>query len=147
MLATSLSTQDARRSPLSVQGSIVTVPSAQSVLEFQTSLEQPLGTSQFASGTTKPLPSSEEVYSTLKSLSRSIETLTSILETLTFSTFAKGAAGPSKTDQVILRSPTVSHKPLEFSSSDQQSVKTASSQMGPDRTSLTNKGLQEISSG
>ncbi|KAM7315927.1 hypothetical protein ACRRTK_025051 [Alexandromys fortis] len=147
MLGTSLSTQGARRTPSSVQGSIVTVPLAQSVLEFQTSLEQTLGTSQFASETTKPLTSSEEVYSILKSLSRSIEILTSILETLTFSTFAKGAASPSKTDQVILRSPRVSHKPLEFSPSDQQSVKTASSQMGPDRTSLTDKGLQEISSG
>ena len=147
MLETSLSTQDARKTLSSVQGSIVTVPSAQSVLECQTSLERPLGTSQFASETTKPLPSSEEFYSILKSLARSIETLTSILETLTFSTFAEGAAGPSKTDQVILRSPTVSHKPLEFSPSDKQSVKTTSSQMGPDRTSLTNKGLLEMSSG
>ncbi|KAM7315977.1 hypothetical protein ACRRTK_025047 [Alexandromys fortis] len=147
MLGTSLSIQGARRTPSSVQVSIVTVPLAQSVLEFQTSLEHTLGTSQLASETTKPLPSSEEVYSILKSLSRSIETLTSILETLTFSTFAKGAASPSKTDQVILRSPRVSHKTLEFSPSDQQSVKTASSQMRPDRTSLTDKGLQEISSG
>ncbi|KAM7315957.1 hypothetical protein ACRRTK_025027 [Alexandromys fortis] len=147
MLGTSLSTQGARRTPSSVQVSILTVPLAQSVLEFQTSLEHTLGTSQLASETTKPLPSSEEVYSILKSLSRSIESLTSILETLTFSTFAKGAASPSKSDQVILRSPTVSHKTLEFSPSDQQSVKIASSQMGPDRTSLTDKGLQEISSG
>ena len=102
MLGTSLSTQGARRTPSSVQGSTVTVPLAQSVLEFQTSLEQTLGTSQFASETKKPLPSSEEVYSILKSLSKSIENLTSILETLTFSTFAKGAAGPSETGQVIL---------------------------------------------
>lgn len=134
ILGTSLSTQDARKTPSSVQGSIVTVPSAKSVLKFQTSLEQSMGTSQFASEKRKPLPSSEEFYSTLKSLSTSVETLTSILETLTFSTFAKGAAGPSKIEQVIQRSPTVSHKPLEFSPSDQQSVKTASSQMGPDRT-------------
>ncbi|XP_041910283.1 mucin-12-like [Arvicola amphibius] len=140
MSQTSLFTQGARKTPSSLQGSIVTVPSAQSVLGIQTSLEQPLGTSQFASETTEPLPFSEEVYTTLKSLSRAIETLISLLEKLTFSTFAKG-------DQVILRSPTVSDKALEFSPSDQQSVKTASSQIGPDRTSLTDKGLHEISSG
>nr|XP_048286097.1 mucin-12-like [Myodes glareolus]XP_048286098.1 mucin-12-like [Myodes glareolus]XP_048286099.1 mucin-12-like [Myodes glareolus]XP_048286100.1 mucin-12-like [Myodes glareolus]XP_048286101.1 mucin-12-like [Myodes glareolus]XP_048286102.1 mucin-12-like [Myodes glareolus] len=140
----SLSTKGARKTQTSAQGSIVSLPSAQSFLEIQTSLEQPLGTSQFASETKEPLPTSEEIYSTLKSLSRCLETLTSIIKTLSFSTFAKGTAGPSITDQGILRSPTVSHKSLKFSQSEQQSMKTASSQMGPDRTSLTEKGLQEI---
>lgn len=141
-LGTSISTQGAGKTPSSVQKSIVTVPSAQSV----SGIQRPLGTSQFASETSEP--SSEEYYSILKSISSCIETLTTILEKLRFSTSAKGTEGPSITDQVILRSPTVSHKVLEFSSSDQKSVKSASSQMGPPgRTSLTDKGLQEMSSG
>ncbi|XP_057609323.1 mucin-17-like [Chionomys nivalis] len=136
-LVTPISTQGARKTPPSVQKSIVTVPSAQSVLGIQ----RPLGTSQFASETSEP--SSEEFYSILKSIKSSVETMTSILEILRFSTSAKGAAD----DQVILRSPTVSHRALELSPSDQQSVKSASSQLGPDRTSLTDKGLQEMSLG
>ncbi|XP_038168257.2 mucin-17-like [Arvicola amphibius] len=140
-LGTSISTQGARKTPSSVQKSIVTVPSAQNVVGIQ----RPLGTSQFASETSEP--SSEEIYSTLKSIRSSIKTLASLLEILRFLTSAKGAAGPSITDQVILRTPTVSHKALEFSPSDQQSVKSASLQIGLDRTSLTDKGLQEMSSG
>ncbi|XP_057616584.1 mucin-17-like [Chionomys nivalis] len=146
-LGTSPSTQGSRQISSSVHESVEPTPSSQSVPGIQPPLEEPPSPSECTIKASEPLPSYQELYKTLKSISRFLETLISVLESLRVSTSAQGAVGSSVCDQGILESPTFSKETLECSLFEQGCVKYAPCQIGPIRPSLTDQGLEELSSG
>lgn len=87
-LGTSSSTQGSRQTSSSVHESVEPAPSSQSVPGIQAPVEGPPSPSECTLKASEPLPSYQELYKSLKSVSRFLESLVSILESLRLSTSA-----------------------------------------------------------